>query len=66
MPLDCVSAINQLAWLAGSREGRSDAVKLPVWNWFFSAHLATTTFSDLFSGKVPDNLGTIDTHECFD
>jgi len=37
--------------------------KLPVWYWFFSAHLATTTFSDLFSGKVPDNLGTIDTHE---
>jgi len=33
--------------------------KLPVWYWFFSAHLATTTFSDLSSGKVPDNLGTI-------
>jgi len=37
--------------------------KLPVWYWFFSVHLATTTFSDLSSGKVPDNLGTIDTHE---
>jgi|TARA_B110001454_G_scaffold178258_1_gene171004 hypothetical protein len=37
--------------------------KLPVWYWFFSVHLATTTFSDLSSGKVPDKLGTIDTHE---
>jgi len=37
--------------------------KLPVWYWFFSVYLATTKFNDLFSGKVPDNLGTIDTHE---
>ncbi|CUS51925.1 hypothetical protein MGWOODY_XGa268 [hydrothermal vent metagenome] len=39
--------------------------KLPVSNWFFSVYLATTKFNDLFSGKVPDNLGTIDTHEYF-
>jgi hypothetical protein len=37
--------------------------KLPVWYWFFSVHLATTTFSDLFSGKVSDNLGTIGSQE---
>ncbi|HAD37982.1 MAG TPA: hypothetical protein DCF72_13715 [Gammaproteobacteria bacterium] len=66
MPLDCDSAINQLAWLAGSREGRSDAVKLPVWYWIFSTYPATTTFTDRLSGSMPDHLNTIGNHGRFD